>query len=202
MSVFSERLVLLRKEREVTQEQIAKILCKRRSTVSGYETEGKEPDFESLVIIANYFGVSCDYLLGRTDYRTDSNDILYHDSQNLKKIVGSLRSDSKHAVARAYDAFYALLESDLKDGCFTRLLAYAEFFELLANERSSLQKTVQANSDKLSEPAVLTQLMSEQNALKNDVSLALDKVFQADMELCLCPHKKGGTPKSSERRAI
>lgn len=38
MSKFANRLISLRKERNLTQEDIAKIIYKKRSTVSGYET--------------------------------------------------------------------------------------------------------------------------------------------------------------------
>ena len=68
MQKFSNRLISLRKERGLTQEDVAKIISKKRSTVSGYETEGKEPDLETVCVFAKYFGVSTDYLLGRTDH--------------------------------------------------------------------------------------------------------------------------------------
>lgn len=67
MQKFSNRLISLRKERSLTQEDLAKIIHKKRSTVSGYETEGKEPDLETVCFLAKYFGVSTDYLLGHSD---------------------------------------------------------------------------------------------------------------------------------------
>ena len=67
MSKFANRLISLRKERNLTQEDIAKIIYKKRSTVSGYETEGKQPDLDTVCLLAKYFGVSTDYLLGYTD---------------------------------------------------------------------------------------------------------------------------------------
>ena len=67
MQTFSDRLIALRKERGLTQDDLAQIIHKKRSTVSGYETELKEPDFDVVCFLANYFGVSTDYLLGRTD---------------------------------------------------------------------------------------------------------------------------------------
>ena len=72
MQKFSTRLVSLRKERGMTQEELAKALNKKRSTYSGYETEGKEPDLETVCILAKYFGVSTDYLLGMEDTATIS----------------------------------------------------------------------------------------------------------------------------------
>ena len=67
MQKFSTRLISLRKERGLTQEDLAKLIRKKRSTVSGYEIEDKEPEFETICFLAQYFGVSTDYLLGITD---------------------------------------------------------------------------------------------------------------------------------------
>ena len=69
MQKFSDRLISLRNERRLTQEEMANIINKKRSTVSGYETGGKEPEFETVCFLAQYFGVSTDYLLGRSDNR-------------------------------------------------------------------------------------------------------------------------------------
>lgn len=71
--VFSERLKQLRNDRKLTQEQLAKILGKTRSTIAGYESENKQPDFDILNELAEYFNVSTDYLLGRTDIRNPYN---------------------------------------------------------------------------------------------------------------------------------
>ena len=57
MDKFSERLVALRKEKDLTQAEFARLCGKQRTTVSGYETEGKEPDFALLCQMADYFGV-------------------------------------------------------------------------------------------------------------------------------------------------
>ena len=69
MQKFSNRLISLRKEHGLTQEGLAKIIGKTRSTVSGYETEGKEPELETICLLAHYFGVTTDYLLGLTEER-------------------------------------------------------------------------------------------------------------------------------------
>ena len=64
MQSFSNRLIALRKERGLTQAELAKATHLQRSTLSGYETEGKEPNFETLCALAEYFNVTTDYLLG------------------------------------------------------------------------------------------------------------------------------------------
>lgn len=54
----------------ITQAAMAKQLGISRSTIGMYETGAREPDFETLQKIADYFNVDTDYLLGRTDKTT------------------------------------------------------------------------------------------------------------------------------------
>lgn len=70
---FSKKLKQLREERGKTQQDIADILGVGRPTIAGYETKGKQPDYDKLKILANYFDVTIDYLLGRTDIRKPLN---------------------------------------------------------------------------------------------------------------------------------
>ncbi|MFC6038394.1 helix-turn-helix domain-containing protein [Paenisporosarcina macmurdoensis] len=57
----------LRKEKKLTQEQLGKIINVTKVSVSGYESGNRSPDNDTLQDIANYFEVTTDYLLGRTD---------------------------------------------------------------------------------------------------------------------------------------
>lgn len=66
--LFSERLRLLREEKELSQIKLAEILGVKKQTLSDWENGKSETSFEMLVKIADFFGVSTDYLLGRTDY--------------------------------------------------------------------------------------------------------------------------------------
>ncbi len=55
----------LRKAKNITQEKLSKILKIARSTLAMYEIEKSEPDQATLIKLADFFGVSIDYLLGR-----------------------------------------------------------------------------------------------------------------------------------------
>lgn len=70
---FGQRLKLLRNEKKITQDELALHLGVGRATVAGYETKGKQPSFEILEKLADCFGVTLDYLLARTDDRTEIN---------------------------------------------------------------------------------------------------------------------------------
>lgn len=62
---FGENLRTLRKSRNLTQGELAEQCGATLSNVSGWECEKWQPDFETLAKLADYFGVSVDYLLGR-----------------------------------------------------------------------------------------------------------------------------------------
>ncbi|GEN36614.1 hypothetical protein ADA01nite_40740 [Aneurinibacillus danicus] len=51
----------------MTQEETAKLLNISRGTYAHYEIDKRQPDFATLEKLADFFGVSIDYLLGRVD---------------------------------------------------------------------------------------------------------------------------------------
>ena len=57
----------LRKEKNLSQLQLAIDLNMNQNSISRYETGERQADYDMLIAIADYFGVSIDYLLGRTD---------------------------------------------------------------------------------------------------------------------------------------
>lgn len=61
---FSENFKVMRKKRDLTQEQVAETLGVSCQAVSKWETDSSYPDISLLPIIADYFGVSVDYLIG------------------------------------------------------------------------------------------------------------------------------------------
>lgn len=61
------RLKELRLKRGISQVRLAMDLNLTQNSISRYETGEREADYDTLIVIADYFGVSVDYLLGRTD---------------------------------------------------------------------------------------------------------------------------------------
>lgn len=61
------RLKELRKQRNITQLKLAMDLHMNQNTISRYETGEREAGYKELIMIADYFDVSIDYLLGRSD---------------------------------------------------------------------------------------------------------------------------------------
>jgi len=67
MILFKERLKELRIEKGLTQTQLAKELRVNQRTISNWEVGERQPTLDTLEVIAKYFNVSYDYLLGLTD---------------------------------------------------------------------------------------------------------------------------------------
>ncbi len=61
------RLKELRRRKGVSQLKLAMDLNMNQNSISRYETEEREADYATLIKIADYFNVSIDYLLERTD---------------------------------------------------------------------------------------------------------------------------------------
>ena len=57
----------IRKEKGISQLKLALDLNTSQNTISRYETGEREPGIHELIKIADYFDISVDYLLGRTD---------------------------------------------------------------------------------------------------------------------------------------
>ncbi|GEA37538.1 helix-turn-helix domain-containing protein [Enterocloster clostridioformis] len=69
---FATRLNELRVSRNLTMEQLGKDLSTTRGTISNFENEQRKPSLDMVIRIADYFQVSIDYLVGRT------NDPTFH----------------------------------------------------------------------------------------------------------------------------
>lgn len=69
VAIFKERLKELRKEKNITQKALAELCGVDQSTYAPYETGGNVPPVERIKILANFFGVTVDYLMGESDKR-------------------------------------------------------------------------------------------------------------------------------------
>ena len=67
MVPFAERLQEARKHKHLTQKEVAAYLAMTERSYQHYEGNRRRPSYEVLVALADYFDVTTDYLLGRTD---------------------------------------------------------------------------------------------------------------------------------------
>ena len=92
--MFYERLKSLALEKNKSFNQIERDLNLSRNTLANYK-KGKTPSTERALLLANYFNVTTDYLLGNTDNRNASNidDDLEKSLDTFKSFDGKPMSD-------------------------------------------------------------------------------------------------------------
>ncbi|WP_099304181.1 helix-turn-helix domain-containing protein [Bacillus sp. Marseille-P3800] len=69
MAKFNTRFKTLKLEQKVNYQELADLLGISVRAVQHYATGSRYPDFEGLIQLADYFNVSLDYLVGRSDVR-------------------------------------------------------------------------------------------------------------------------------------
>lgn len=108
---FGQRFKALRTQRHLTQEKIAEIFYLNTSSISKYEKDKSTPETALLIQFADFFGVSLDYLLCRTEAS------LYAGPSPADLFIGadqSLRPLSE-AQAAAVGAFLSLPDETQKE---------------------------------------------------------------------------------------
>ncbi len=93
MLEFKNRLKELRKQKGLTQEQLAKRLWVTKSTISAYEAGNKFPSLDMLIKLSYTFNISTDYLLG-VDKRQylDISDLTISQTEILNKLISEFKS--------------------------------------------------------------------------------------------------------------
>ena len=87
--MIGTRLKILREELGLKQEELAQKLSVSPSSIGMYETNKREPNSEIIIKIANFFNVTIDYLLGKSDIRNNNenieNNAFFRVMQNAEK---------------------------------------------------------------------------------------------------------------------
>ena len=84
--MFGKRLAKLRNDKGFSQYELAERLGFSRGKLSNYEQGTRQPDYETLQHIADYFEVTTDYLLGRSDNPSPTNDS-YNPIHEINKLL-------------------------------------------------------------------------------------------------------------------
>lgn len=93
MGDFQNILKNLRMSRGYTQAEFADALNISRSRIGMYETGAREPDFETLEMIADFFHVDTDYLLGRADRTGPSSETGYYLDAETARLAQEMYED-------------------------------------------------------------------------------------------------------------
>ncbi|WP_206886114.1 LexA family protein [Alicyclobacillus mali (ex Roth et al. 2021)] len=130
MSEFGKRLKYLRRQRDLTQRDIANILKVSVSAVGMYERGEREPTIEMIERLADFFDVSLDYLFGRSNIPLPArtkvmqnsawhesvnpirNLIIYEDTVSVP-VLGSIRAGQPVEMIQEADPEYEQVDKEL-----------------------------------------------------------------------------------------
>lgn len=184
-AVFSARFIQERNKKGLTQAELASTLNKKRSTISGYETGGKEPDFDTLCEFAEFFGVSTDYLLGLSNTPGNRDEMLHGISAKMKDLYLIMPATLRDTVSEAYKSFYDILYDDMRSACSERLSTYVDLFSAIAGSRNEIKKLVDSFGSSAADLTALSDVLSAQNDLKHKVEDILDKLLENDLRVAM-----------------
>lgn len=148
MREVGKTIAQLRMEKGLRQKDLSNILSLSPSSISNYETNAYWPDLGTLCKIADYFNVTTDYLLGRTEYRCppDILDKYVTKDYAVNNIVNTLLT----------------LDSASVDA----VLKYVDYLKANHSQTAEKPAASPANSRKTSEPAIHAQKGLEKDSEK------------------------------------
>lgn len=104
-----ENLKKLRNEAKISQKQLADAIGVSQQSINKYENHNIEPDIDTMIHIADFFGTSVDYLIGHTNIRhkietvhpSDLNTEEYGIIESYRK----LSQKQKHSIGIIMDSY-------------------------------------------------------------------------------------------------
>ena len=99
---LGERLTKLRKEKNLSQEEVADKLNVTRQTVSKWETDGSTPDFDKIIPLCKLYDISTDELLTGCKSKNNLSDVINEEEKTKKRIGGLAFSIFLYFVAVAW----------------------------------------------------------------------------------------------------
>lgn len=120
---IAEKIVLLRKKKGISQEELANELNTSRQAISKWENNQSTPDLEKLVALSKYFNVTTDYLLIDSIETSINNNSQYEGNIEFQKLKSEVTKDEYQ---------YAINEAKKKKHFSYCLIVIAPFIVILA----------------------------------------------------------------------
>lgn len=100
MKILGQRLKELRLSVKLSQKKMAEILGTQQTSINRYETNQYDPPAKTILVYADYFDVSIDYLFGRTD---NPQGRLYKYEPKALKVTEENQAEMKKFVEMCFD---------------------------------------------------------------------------------------------------
>lgn len=120
-TIFARRIKALRKEKKKTQNDIAKLLGVLRSTYGEYERANIVPPMDRMKILADYYSVSVDYLIGTSNKPRENESVQKDISDSMTEMIAYLQNDQSELLfegqkldERSRELLLASLENSFK----------------------------------------------------------------------------------------
>lgn len=154
MEIFAERLTKLREERRLSQAEAARQMIAfigSSQVLSSYERDKREPNLETVVELARYYGVSTDYLLGlSSEEQPQLKDICDRTYLSPLAVTNLLRMGNPDNLGGDPNCLWALgkiLEGFSDDDCMGVLLSITEFLEFKSTSLNLINSFVSADME-------------------------------------------------------
>lgn len=108
-SKFSQRIKELRKEKKITQKQLAENTGISYGSIIDYENNKSEPNAKNMAILENYFNVSGAYLRGETDKKRTQSD-----EEQIQSLVQSSKEELSGFLKRIQNAIQEVSDDELE----------------------------------------------------------------------------------------
>lgn len=135
-----EKIRQLRKDNKITQTELGKILNVEKSTISMYENNNTQPPSQTLALIAKYFNVSTDYLLGNETPPKFKPQLTDKDKKDIAKQVEDMLDglDADNPISFQLDGNE--IDDDTRELLRQSLQNALEFARLKAKEKFTPKK--------------------------------------------------------------
>jgi len=102
-------LKTLRNEKDISQQKLASAIGSTQQSIHRYESGDYEPDIQTLSMLADFFDISIDFLVGRTDIRNKAEpveqyDLNYEESSIVDEVRG-LTPEYRSCIAAMIKVF-------------------------------------------------------------------------------------------------
>ncbi len=142
IQTIGAQIAKLRKQNNITQDELAKNLDVSAQAVSKWENDGA-PDMEMMPRIADYFGVSIDYLFGRKKAKEETNFAQKDFIERLDSLQKQISENSLYLYNDTIKSLVALefTEDDAKDAAISNIsTTFCVRDELLSNLMKNYQR--------------------------------------------------------------
>lgn len=139
--IIGKRIATAIADNNITQKELAEHLNVKPNVISEFCKGGRVPNAEQIIIIADYFNISSDYLLGRTDIKTTVPEIqsavkyVGLSETSLKAFASHLISSTKHKKIIMKEGYEKALNKRITEP-LEKLFMSTIFFDYLINLRA------------------------------------------------------------------